>query len=98
MAEINSPSTVKITAPYGPKGTTVIVDGVRIPHIRNVSFRHMAGDLPTVTLEFAAREGVEIEAQANVTPLVLCANCGGIVRENQERLTQIMRAKSFLLD
>ncbi len=43
-------SCIEIRSPGGLVGTVVEVDGRAVPHVREVVFRHAAGDLPRVEI------------------------------------------------
>jgi hypothetical protein len=82
---------IKISAIGGMalKGTTVHIGDFMVPHVRTVTFTHTAGELPMVEIHLWARDGLEIESDATVNPIVCCPNC---MKEFDEKKQLVMEA------
>ncbi len=86
MSEEKKLCPIKISAPGAAKGTMVHIGDYKVPGLVNVSFQHKVGELPVVTLEVYALDGVQIEGESRVLPRVFCPACKERFSQEQQRL------------
>lgn len=72
---VKSTQPIKIFSSGWVTGSTIEVDGVKIPHVRTIRYEHVAGELPIVTLEIQGRFGVEIDGHSVVHASRFCPSC-----------------------
>ena len=51
---------------FSEYGTTVTIDGVRIPSIRSVRIGHTAGDIPHLFLDILPEGGVHVMGEVEI--------------------------------
>lgn len=83
--------SIKVVSSGNTSGTTIEVDGSSVSHVRTIRFEHVAGELPILTLEILAMDGIEIEGWSQFGNLVICPICKDTVEQNQQRIASIQR-------
>jgi hypothetical protein len=85
---------IKVRIQYGAQGSTVEIDGQRIPHLTNIRIEHLVGHRPTLHLEFSPRCGVEIEGWATVNGSLMCPVCGENCAEVNAQMVAMRRIET----
>lgn len=83
-------SKIVIHAVQQPKGTTVEIDGFKIPKLVNVSFEHRVGDIPKVIMEVYPEE-VVIEGDAEYLTIAFCASCKEKMSESRSAYDETVK-------
>lgn len=75
--------TIKSKPEPSAIGTVVVIDGVEVPRLKNLTLTHRAGELPTLTLEILPRT-VTFEGGVEVNAISVCPACHAKSEEYME--------------